>query len=85
MFLFRYLAVHGTAKALLYAISITFVLGIGVEIVQFIDKVFVQRMAEECLGGWCFFYEDSLKDLVNDLLGSLLYAIPIFSSSRRAN
>lgn len=61
------------ARPLLFAVLAAVLLGLGVELVQFLDAVIGNSIGIECGMEFCPYWVDTSKDLVMDLLGALAF------------
>ncbi len=64
------LAYFGRRKhAVLYTGLVVFGLGLGVEVVEILDKLVLGSGFAECADLVCHYWQDTIKDLINDALG----------------
>ena len=64
-------------RALLYAGITAVILGLGVEGIEVLSEAFLKNngFLTECLNSFCTYWQDTVKDIFNDVLGILLFVV----------
>ena len=69
--------------ALRDAALIIFILGVGVEVMQTFIQMATGKFAAECLNSFCPFYEDVVKDIINDTLGIVVHWLSVLPKVKK--
>ncbi|RME30889.1 hypothetical protein D6789_04315 [Candidatus Woesearchaeota archaeon] len=64
---------QGRRHPFVLAVLVALVLGFGVELLEFLDAALHDTLSVACASRFCPYWQDTVKDLVVDLLGALAF------------
>ncbi len=77
---------HDRKRAILYAAGVVFLLGLGVEVAEFVDGLLKGSLQGDlpatCFRSFCNYWQDTAKDLLDDALGAAFVVVALFERRR---